>query len=570
MAVKEKKVTSKYDKIMKGCGVWTSFYRSNPNRFLIDYFGMTWLKPFQQVLICLMFKYTYFMTIASRGMGKSQLVAAVLCAMCTLFPGLKVCIAAGVRSQSVNVLNKIIEDFMPKSNNLKNEILKWSTTSQDSSIHWRNGSTIKVVTAADSARSARAHVVVGDEFVQIKKTILDKVIRKFKAGQRTPNFYNKKEYKDYPKEPNKEIYISSAYYKHHYSWAKFKAFFKSMVKGENYVVCGFPYQLPVSNGYYPIEQIREEMQEDDFDEIAWSMEMDSLFFGASENAFFSFDSLDIARKIKNAIYPLPYYDLLRDSKIKQQLKIEGEIRVLGMDIATQGGTKNDATCFTVLQMIPLGDGQFIRNLVYMETLDGGHTLDQAIRCRQLYDDMDIDYVCVDTNGVGIGVYDNLVIDIVDQERDIVYKAMTCMNDEKMAERCKSPDAPAVIYSIKANQTFNSECATLLRDHIRRGKLRLLCPEAESNERLFKNKSFQSLEIEEQVLFQIPFTQVTSLIVEMINLDYEVTNGKIKVKEASGMRKDRYSSCSYANYLCSELERDLRQFKSEYEFMPLYN
>lgn len=552
---------------MKGCGIWTSFYRSNPHRFLMDYFGMTWLKPFQQVLICLMFKFTYFMTIASRGMGKSQLVAAALCAMCTLFPGIKVCIAAGVRSQSVNVLNKIIEDFLPKSNNLRNEISKWSTTSQDSSIHWRNGSTIKVVTAGDSARSARAHVVVGDEFVQIKKTILDKVIRKFKAGQRTPDFYNKPEYKNYPKEPNKEIYISSAYYKHHYSWGKFKAFFKSMIKGESYVVCGFPYQLPVANGYYPIEQIREEMQEDDFDEIAWSMEMDSLFFGASENAFFSFDHLDAARKIKNAIYPKPYYDLLGECKLKYQTKLSGEIRIMAMDIATQGGAKNDATCFAVLQMIPVGDGQFLRNLIYMETLDGGHTLDQAIRCRQLYDDLDIDYICVDTNGVGIAVYDNLVVDIVDPDRNnIVYHAFTCINDDKMAERCKYPDAPALIYSIKGTQSFNSECATLLRDHIRRGKLKLLSPESEANDKLHRLKQFKNLDMEDQLLFQMPYEQVTALIIEMVNLDYEVVNGgKIKVKEASGMRKDRYSACSYANYICSEIERDLRNYESEYEF-----
>lgn len=71
-----------------------------------------------------------------------------------------------------------------------------------------------------------------DEFRLIDKGVVDKVLRKFKAGQRRPNFYNKEEYSDkveenkakYPKEPNKEIYLSSAYYKYHWSWAKFKAF----------------------------------------------------------------------------------------------------------------------------------------------------------------------------------------------------------------------------------------------------------------------------------------------------------------------------------------------------------
>lgn len=562
---KEKTVTSKYDKIIDGCGIWTSFYRANPVRLALDYFGMSWLKPFQQVLVTLMFKFTYLMVIASRGMGKSQLVACALCIKCVLYPGIKICIAAGQRGQSINVLNKIIEDFMPKSPNLKNEIDKWSTTSQDASIHFRNGSTIKVVTAADSARSARAHCIVSDEFVQIKKTIIDKVIRKFKAGQRTPNFYNKKEYKNYPKEPNTEIYISSAFYKHHWSWGKFKAFFKSMIKGENYAVCGFPYQLPVSNGYFPIEQVREEMQEDDFDTIAWSMEMDSLFFGASENAFFSFDELDNSRKIKSPIYPFPYYTLVLDTKIKPIPKINGEIRVMGMDIATQGGNKNDATCFSVLQMLPTGDGQYVRNVIYLETLDGGHTLDQAIRCRQLYSDLEVDYVCIDTNGVGVGVFDNLVIDQVDPDRSVPYEAWTCINDDKMAERCKIQDAPKIIYSIKANQSFNSECASTLRDYIKRGKVRLLSTESDANDWLFKNKNFSGLQVEEQLMFQLPFIQTTALINEMVNLDYEMVNGKIKVKETSGMRKDRYSSVSYANHICSEIERDMRNFQSDFDF-----
>ena len=108
------------------------------------------------------------------------------------------------------------------------------------------------------------------------KDIIDKVLRKFKAGERTPGFYSFPKYKNYPKERNTETYISSAYFKWHYSWAKFKAYFKSMIKSEPYIVCGFPYQLPVSAGYYPMEQIREEMQEDDFNEISWSINLSVL------------------------------------------------------------------------------------------------------------------------------------------------------------------------------------------------------------------------------------------------------------------------------------------------------
>lgn len=259
---------TKLERINDGVGKWTSFYRCFPNLLAKDYLNMKWLRPFQELMIVICFCFTYVMTIASRGLGKTMIMAAVCCLKCILYPGIKICIAAGNRGQSLNVLKKITEDFMPNSMNLCNEISEYKVTPSDAYIIFKNKSSIRVVTARDSARSARANLILGDEFVQIKKDILDKVLRKFKAGQRTPNFYNNPKYKNIPKEPNGEIYISSATYKYHYAWKKMISFFKSMIKEESYCVMGFPYQLPVSEGYYPAEQIREEMQEDDFDSVA--------------------------------------------------------------------------------------------------------------------------------------------------------------------------------------------------------------------------------------------------------------------------------------------------------------
>ena len=387
---------------------------------------MRWMTRFQQMYIVMFFKFSYLMIIASRGMGKTQIMAAALCAYCILYPGTKVVIAAGVRDQMTNFVKKIVEEFYPNSQNLRNEIDNFQATHQNCFVKFKNGSIIRGVSAKESARSNRANIVICDEFVKIQQYIINTVIRRFKSAERRPDFFNLPKYTDkdsilksedwehIEKEPNKEIYISSAYYKWHYSWEKFQTFFKSMVRGESYCVCGFPYQLPVSEGYYPIEQIREEMQEDDFDEVAFSMEMESLFFGESSNAFFSFKDLNNQRKILQPLYPKPYYDILGENKIKYREKVNGEIRLLSCDIATQGGAKNDATAITLLQMVPSPSGQFYRDIVYMETIEGGHGQDQAVRIRQLYDDLDVDYVIVDTNGVGMSIFDQLVQDQVDQ------------------------------------------------------------------------------------------------------------------------------------------------------------
>lgn len=565
---------TKYEKIQAGLRKWTAFYRANPHRFGIDYLGMTWMATFQQILINVFFMFNYTMVIASRGMGKSQIVAAALCIYCILYPGTQVVIAAGVRSQSLNVLNKIIDEFYPKSQNLQNEIASFKIVPSEAYIKFKNGSIIKVVTAKDSSRSARAHLVIVDEFVQVKETIINTVLRKFKAGQRRPDFFDKPKYTDkpnvpkpdnwvhVPKEPNREVYISSAYYKYHYSWAKFNAFYKSMIKGESYFVCGFPYQLPVSAGYYPLSQIREEMQEENFDAVSWSMEMCSEFFGESTSAFFSFKDVSTQRKLILPVYPKPYYAILGDPKIKYQKKRLGEIRLLGIDVATQGGSKNDATAISLLQMIPTNYG-YSRSATYMETLDGGHGQDQAIRIRQLFDDLDCDFIVIDSNGSGLSVFDELSQDQYDNERKTLYEAWSCINDEAMAARCRNPDAPKIMYSVKATAQFNSDAAVYLRDCMRRGKIRFLTDEADGKEWLNGSKYYQNLAVEDQVLFEAPFYQISAFVNEIVNLDYTLLNDKIKVKERSGARKDRYSSILYANYIAGEIEREHRNMEQEY-------
>lgn len=158
--------------------------------------------------------------------------------------------------------------------------------------------------------------------------------------------------------------------------------------------------------------------------------------------------------------------------------------------------------------------------------------------------------------VGISIYDNLVREQIDEDRNCVYPAWTCVNDPKMAERCTVANAPAVIYSIKANAQLNSDMAVSLRDCLKRGKLKLLVSEIDGQEILLKNKYYNRLSEEDKTMFQLPYYNTTMLINETINLSYELVNGKIRVSEPAGMRKDRYSSVSYGNYIANELERDL--------------
>ena len=37
--------------------------------------------------------------------------------------------------------------------------------------------------------------------------------------------------------------------------------------------------------------------------------------------------------------------------------------------------------FTLMQLLPTSSNQYIRNVLYITTLDGGHTFDQALKSK---------------------------------------------------------------------------------------------------------------------------------------------------------------------------------------------
>ena len=64
-------------------------------------------------------------------------------------------------------------------------------------------------------------------------------------------------------------------------------------------------------------------------------------------------------------------------------------------------------------------------------------------------------------------------------------------------------------------------------------------------------------------YKMPYVQTTLMVYELISLEHEVRGGNVKLKERTGMRKDRYSALAYNYWVQCELERSiLRQPKTD--------
>lgn len=546
----------KQQKIMETIAWRAGYYRNNPHRYVIDVLGLS-LKWFQQILLWCMMHYNFVMYLAARGQGKTYLTALFCCVKCILFPGTKIVVSSGTLKQANEVLLKIQDDFMKQSSILRSEIEKCNIGQNDASIYFKNGSWIKTRTSSENSRSARANCIVVDEFRMVDETVINTVLRKFLTSPRQPKYLQNPEYA-HMQERNKEIYMSSAYFKS--SWAYRKAqsytlnFFDDTKK---YFICGLPYQVSVREGLLSRSQLEDEMSEADYNELVQQMEMECLWFGDTDGSLFKFDELTARRRLRKAFPPLSFCN---DKITIPKLTATGK-RILSIDVALMQSTKkkkNDASAVFINDLIQVNDTAYQSNFVYGETFEGLKTDELGMIVMKYFYEYQCTDLVLDTNGIGLGVYDFITKDQICQENGKRYQAMTCINDKDMAERCKVRDANKVVWSVKANANFNNEICVLLRNGIQNGKINFLIPEQDSDSSLKETyKGYFKMSPTEQAKLKMSYIQTTFAVYELVKLDHEVKNGNIKVKEVEGMRKDRYSSIAYSYWCACQLELKLK-------------
>lgn len=569
---------TKQEKLMKGVAKWASVYRARPDFFVEDYLGIS-LKPFQKVLLYVMMHYHYTAIFASRGLGKTWLTALFCVVMCILYPGTKIVIAAGQKSQAMKIVTEKIPELITKSKTgmLAREIkgsIRTSMNTDDPNVEFLNGSWIKVVASNEGARSARANVLILDEFRFIDPKIYRNVLRRFLAASRQPRYLEKEKYKNNPKylERNKEIFLTSCNYKFNWSYERFKVFKKAMLEGKKYFVCGFPYQIAVKENLVNKEQLIDELSEEDIDIIGWTMEMDSLFFGESEKAYFKTEELQSIKTLQFPIYKKELHHLIKNKNIINKPKKEGEIRILSCDIALMGGDENDSSIFTLLSAKPSKNGtKYYREVLNMESFHGLHPETQALTIRRLFDDFVCDYIVLDRQGNGISVYSYLCRRLFDHERKIEYIPFYSMNekdDPKLASYHIEDEYEERIFTVSATEELNNDIAIDLKNKIIEKRIRLLISPNEIQEFLNGEKWFHELSPEDQIQLLNPYLQTVLLENEMVLLERQEHPKYVKLQEQRGKRKDRYTSVAYGNYFISLLEKDLVKNNHEVDLFKI--
>lgn len=465
-------------------------YRQNPHRFISTELGCTTLTWFQDVIIYLAFRSSQFFYIATRGIGKSFIISWIVVALAILFPRIKIVLASSTRGQArLLVTQKIMGEIYNRFPNVRKEIdlANSSLSYNDTYIKFFNGSQIVCVTSSENSRGNRCAVLVLEEDAKIDIDIKNNVLIKFlQNGERIPRYKDNPKYAGFkPKnEKKKQLHITSGEFQTNPVYQECIDVFNHMIENRNLsqvllsMHWGFPCAEPFINMTYE-DDIKPEMEKSTYSKLFWMQENEGLFASESQYAMFSYQELMKLRDVKYPFISIPNY-LFSDKKElnewrKKYLvpKKQNELRVLSIDVAVMGGS-NDNTIFTVTSGIPSGH-RYKRKIMYMEHQSGAHSETQSIRMKQLYYDFDIDVICLDCMGNGMGVADASSKVQYDKERDIEYPAFTVFNREDMKDRMFNVDiaeANPCIYGIKQDAKFNHFMITYLKGVVENGRIKL--------------------------------------------------------------------------------------------------
>lgn len=574
---------SNKDKLMKFYE-WNTFFRRNLDMYARWYFGFK-LYPYQHVEIYEANVNTTTVIIGSRATAKSYWAAQTACCIASLYPKSEVVICSATKKAARLIVNeKIRNKLMPESAMLRREIETIVDNQNDTTIKFRNGSTIVVLPALDTSRGARSTFIIYEEFRQIDKFIVDSVISPMQEVRPTPF---KDKYPELVEEP-KDAYISSAWYTSHWMSGIINDAYKDMINGKSSFLLGLDYSVSLAHNIKTRELILKDKKK--FDPITYRIEYLNEMIRENTSAFFTHKMFTDNQKCKKPFYPRRTIDVLSKKKNPYAIpKQTGEIRIVSCDIAFAGGKENDNSIFSCIRLLPesttyatQGEGglekeikQGYRKIVpYIESVNGGDGVRQAIRIKQLFEDFEADYCVLDTRNGGLILYDLLAKIIYDEERDKEYQPWQCFNDDSIANRIKTVGALPVLFAINASQKLNSDIAIEMRTALTSNMIDFLISFNEATDTtLANNPEYTSaIDVDTQIFYEKPYLETQEFVNECVELVYEKKEqtGIIVISEQGNNRKDRYTSVSYGVHFAALLEQDLLSDNSDYDYTTLIN
>ena len=503
---------------------------------------------YQRVTLRSIMRYKDIYVTAPRAFSKSFITILGLILQCIFMPGTKRFICAPGKGQSAQIAKEKIVEIYDRWPLIRKEIVGGEVSDTPGNfgkdyvtLKFRNGSQFDVVGALDSTRGGRRHGGLIDEVRDHEEQPINEIVLPLmNVSRRMPdNTVN-------PKEPNQQrIFMTSAGVKTSFAYdLLLDTFEDSIIHPENSIVIGCDYRVPVLHGLLDKTYVNKLKTSPSYSEESFAREYMSIWSGSSDDSWFNFDKLQKYRKIKN---PETHAKFRPGSN---------QFYLISVDV----GRINDQTVACVFRVNIDNTGKHWATLVNIKVLarsaETKTFTQQAIDVKRLIRDFQPKEVVIDTNGLGVGLADEMIKPQYDEMGEY-YMPYAFSNDENYYP-IQPKDAPKILYGIKANGPLNSKIHGNAYARLTSGMVRFLIKEQEAKNALMSTQVGQKMSVYKRVERLLPHEMTTKLFEEMANLRLKRTgNATDIVLEQINPRypKDKYSSFAYGLYRIKEIEEE---------------
>jgi hypothetical protein len=529
----------------KACEFWKQY----PDRFL-DYIkpkdSKIDLYPYQRIMLRILFRYRKVYITATRGTAKSFTEILALYLRCIMFPEVKLFICAPGKEQASKIAKENIENIWSFFPLLKNEVEHATFGKDYTRLTFHNGSVMDVVQVEQSARGGRRHGGAVEEIVDegLKKDTLNEVVIPLMANNRIASCgFKGKEWRIDPNEMHKSQYfITTAGTRQSFAFEKLQEILKEMAEGKSAFSLGSSYELPCMHGQLDINFINELKESDTYNPLSFAREYESVWTGSSDNSFVSLEDLKKCRTIERP-------EIKANDKDINEKKA---MYVLAYDVSRAEGRANALCALAIIKIIPRSDGTYQKFLVNMYSFEGTHFLEQALFLKKMVNNWKASILVVDANGLGVGLVDQLVLEIDENP------AYEVVNDDRY-DRYKTGNSIPMVYNMKSQSKGHKdqEIDNLFSNLISNHKVKMLVTETHAKtlpaiQKMAKDRDKNGEKIAKELM---PYTMVDLLQDEIMNLEHKQTGNDSKVIQISKrITKDKWSAFKYGLYWIHLLER----------------
>ncbi|WP_336786943.1 terminase large subunit domain-containing protein [Paenibacillus sp. MMO-177] len=510
-----------------------AYYRRCPDKFCEEILEIK-LNLYQKVLIRAFFKKKYSAWVLSRGLGKTWLGALALVVYGMLYRNTLIgVIAPSFRQSKILVEDKIIKDLMDRSPFLKSEIKRVIVNMAEARIEFYNGSRIMAVPTGDGnkIRGYRFHVLMCDEYAQIKKEILDLVVNPMMNVKRGYEV-GKTEYDD--DIGNRLLITSSAYFRHNHLYATFKQYVDEMASGnDKYFVCALSYKVGLQVGLFDSDHIEKEKKR--LSPVDFRMEYECIFPNMSENAWIEPKDLEECSVLK-------HIEISGDKKFEY---------IMSLDVARVEGGDN-----TILHVFKLlwRKSHLEKHLIYTLSMNGEKFEAQASNIRQVLKRFpNTIRIYMDTQTIGQGLADELSKEYWDFEDLKSYPPLIDVNDEQAVKNIKG--GVPLIFGISPTPEHNHRMGMAVKKDTQKRHLKMYSLDA-GEENVKKGDEVQTVlaELSEEEEKQVMEAEATRR--EVLGIEAKPQGMYFKFEAATKRgRKDRWSALGLGLYGAELIETE---------------